>query len=276
MTNPRAAKFEESDALALTEKGSAELKAAGTSLSTHELEILVLIDGKMTVAELGTAARKIAVTGVPEILAKLFADRLITTATEPSSDGLESGFFTIDVPAGFFSSSTPNDHSEAEHGVSSLKRDGYFVRIARRPAEVHKAKEGHKFTVLVVDDDPDLTKLLKTYLSLEGFAPSIAASGAELVRAFRQPPLPDLVLLDVGLPDTNGFDALVKMRQHPALKALPVIMLTAEATREAVLKGLLAGADGYVTKPFEPDAVTMAVKAVLGLAPAPHHPAGRK
>lgn len=235
MTNSRPVKFTDTDVLALTDKGSAELKAAGTSLSAHELEILVLIDGKMTVAELGTAARKMALADLPEFLAKLFVNRLITNATEPSSDGLESGFFTIDVPAGFFSASTSKDHSEAEQGVSSLNRDGYYVRIARRPAAHREVQEGHKYTILVVDNDPDLSKLLKTYLSLEDFVPGLAASGAEMVKAFRQPPLPDLALLDVGLPDVNGFDILVKMRQHPVLKAVPVIMLTAEATREAVL-----------------------------------------
>jgi DNA-binding response OmpR family regulator len=83
----------------------------------------------------------------------------------------------------------------------------------------------------------------------------------------RQPPKPDLVLLDVQLPDANGFDVLAKMRQHPFMKAIPVVMLTAEATREAVIRGLQAGADGYVTKPFEPDLVVAAVKAVLGLSP---------
>lgn len=270
MSNPRVAKFEDADVLALTDKGNEELKAAGTSLSAQELEILVLIDGKMTVAELDTAARRMTVADLPEILTKLSAGRLITTATEPGSSGLESGFFTIDVPAGFFSATTSKDHSEAEQGVSSLKRDGYYVRIARRPAEEHEVKAGRKFTVLVVDDDPDLGKLLKTYLSLEGFVPRLAASGAELVQAFRQPPLPDLALLDVRLPDVNGFDVLVKMRRHPVLKAVPVIMLTAEATREAVLKGLLAGADGYVTKPFDAEVLTTAVKSVLGLGPVPH------
>lgn len=68
------------------------------------------------------------------------------------------------------------------------------------------------------------------------------------------------------LADANGFDILAKMRLHPALKSMPVIMLTAEATREAVLKGLQAGADGYITKPFEVDAVVAAVNAVLGLS----------
>ena len=85
----------------------------------------------------------------------------------------------------------------------------------------------------------------------------------------RQQPPPDLILLDVQLPDANGFDILAKMRQHPVLKSMPVIMLTAEATREAVLRGLQGGADGYVTKPFEPDMLITAVKAVLGLSLAP-------
>jgi two-component system, OmpR family, response regulator len=272
MSNPRATGIKDDDVPALTDKGDAELKSAGTSLSAEELELLVLIDGKATVAQLRAAAGKLAIADVAQVLMKLFAGRLITNATEPSSDGLESGFFSIDVPAGFFSATTSNEHSEAEHGVSSLTRNGYYVRIARRPAAHREAKEGQKFTVLVVDDDPDLAKLLKTYLSLEGFVPRLAANAAEIVRAFRQAPLPDLVLLDVGLPDANGFNVLAKMRQHPVLKAVPVIMLTAEATREAVLKGLRAGADGYVTKPFEPDALTTAVKSVLGLGPVPHAP----
>ena len=175
------------------------------------------------------------------------------------------------MPAGFFTSATPKDDSEAERGASSLKQDGYYVRIARRPAGKREVKEGQKFTVLVVDDDPDLAKLMRTYLSLEGFAPRLAGNRAEFLAMLRQSPIPDLVLLDVELPDVNGFDILVKMRQHAALKAIPVVMLTAEATRQAVLKGLLAGADGYVTKPFDPEAVTTAVKAVLGLAPPPQN-----
>jgi DNA-binding response OmpR family regulator len=73
----------------------------------------------------------------------------------------------------------------------------------------------------------------------------------------------------VHLPDANGFDLLVKMRQHPVLKHMPVIMFTAEATREAVLRGLQGGADGYITKPFEPDQLIAAAKAVLGIGAAP-------
>jgi DNA-binding response OmpR family regulator len=67
------------------------------------------------------------------------------------------------------------------------------------------------------------------------------------------------------LPDIDGFDILLKMRQHAALKTVPVIMVTSKATREAVLTGLARGADGYITKPVEPDTLMKAIRAVLGV-----------
>jgi CheY-like chemotaxis protein len=267
MSSPRPTIIKDADVFAITDKGNAEMKGGGgTALSAAELQVLIHIDGKTSVEQIARAAPNLAAAEIADILKKFFAGRLITNATEPSSDGLESGFFSIDVPAGFFTSLAQKDDPEAEQGVSSLQKDGYYVRIARRPAEKREVKEGQKFTVLVVDDDPDLAKLLRTFLTFEGFIPRIAANRTEFLAMLRQAPMPDLVLLDVELPDVNGFDILAKMRQHAVLKAIPVIMLTAEATRQSVLKGLLAGADGYVTKPFEPEAVTLAVKAVLGLS----------
>lgn len=242
--------FAEQDVYALTDKGNAELNAAGTSLSAAELQVLVLIDGQTPVAQIAGGARNLAPAEVNEIMRKLFSSRLITVATEPSSDGLESGFFSIAVPVGFFSNSAMQENPEADEGVSTLKRKGYYVRIARRPATAREMKQGEQITILVVDDDPDLLKLLRTYMKMEGFAVRTAEKRDDIVAALRQPPKPDLVLLDVQLPDANGFDVLAKMRQHPFMKSIPVIMLTGEATREAVLRGLQAGADGYVTKPF--------------------------
>jgi DNA-binding response OmpR family regulator len=148
--------------------------------------------------------------------------------------------------------------------VESLKQKGYYVRIARRPEEERKRPEGRKPLALVVDDDAHLTKLLQTCFKLEGFATRVAANREQIVAAFREPAAPDLVLLDVVLPDVDGFDILWRMRQHPALKAVPVIMLTGKATREAVLKGLHGGADGYITKPFDVEVLMSAVKTVLG------------
>jgi two-component system OmpR family response regulator len=186
---------------------------------------------------------------------------LISVASEPSA--LETGFFSIPPPAAFADSAAVEP--EARRGVSSLKQKGCYVSIARRRAASREAKEGWRPTILVIDDDPDLVRLISMYFRLEGFATREAASRAQIMAAFRQPPAPDLVLLDVNLPDANGFDVLARMRQHPVLKSMPVVLITAEATREAVLKGLQAGADGYITKPFEADALVIAVREVLGL-----------
>ena len=243
----------EQDVFAPTEKGSAELKSPGTSLSAAELELLVLLDGKATVAQVVQSAGKRVPGAVADTLRALIRNNLVASA-EIGSGGLNfGGAFTLPSQAG------------AKAGVASLQQQGFFVRIARRPAAKRELKDGQRFTVLVVDDDPDLTKLLRTYLMLEGFAAQSAANREEIVAAFRQTPAPDLVLLDVQMPDADGFDVLVKLRQHPVLKAVPVIMLTGEATREAVLRGLGANVEGYVTKPFEPDLLMTAVKMVLGL-----------
>ena len=102
-------------------------------------------------------------------------------------------------------------------------------------------------------------------MRLQGFEARAAMNRGQVVAALRQVPSPDLVLLDVRLPDANGFDILLRMKQHPALKSIAVIMLTGEANRESVMRGLAGGADGYVTKPFEMETLLKGVKSVLGL-----------
>ena len=252
----------DSEILAITARGDAELKSAGTSLSARELEILVLVDGQATVAQIVKSTRGLTADQVIETLARLRQQKLITAADEPSA--FESGFLAISVPADFFKPSA-GALPEAEQGVATLKQKGYYVRIARRAAREREVKQGWQPAILVIDDDPDLVKLIRTFFRFEGFNVREATKRAEIMAAFRQPPMPDLVLLDVHLPDADGFDVLARLRQHAVLKTIPVIMITAEATREAVLKGLQAGADGYITKPFEPDWVVTAVRQVLGI-----------
>ena len=259
--------IKDDDVFAITDKGNRELKAAGTGLTVTDLQVLVLVDGFSPVAALAERVPHTARDAVNQSVLKLSVSKLIVNTIEPDSDANSSGFSTITVPAGFFSSLKSDSSPEAEGGASILRQKGYFVRIARRPGEGRTHKEGWKPTILVVDDDIDLQKLIRTYFVLEGFAVRAALKRDDITIALRMQPTPDLVLLDVQLPDASGFDILARMRQHPVLRYMPVIMLTAEATREAVLKGLQGGADGYVTKPFEADLLVNAVKAVLGLSP---------
>ena len=91
-----------------------------------------------------------------------------------------------------------------------------------------------------------------------------AGNRAEVLAEFKKRPVPDLILLDVMLPDVDGFDILINLRRTAAFTQVPIIMLTGKTTREAVLKGLNCGADGYITKPFEPEALMAAVQTVMG------------
>ena len=242
----------------LTYLGKNELAAAGTSLSRPELELLVLIDGKASVSQVQASAAHLAPGAVIEVLDKLLRSEHIALQELNVSD-----FFGASAPSEW-KGEMPSDSAIAR-GVSTLRQDGYIVRIARRPPGELKLAQDKKLQVMVVEDDEHLAENMRTVLTHAGFVVRIAANRDQIVAAFRQPPLPDLVLLDVMLPDADGFDVLAKMNQHPMLGKIPVIMVTGTATREAVLKGLLGGANGYITKPFEIDVLVKAVRTVLGI-----------
>ena len=263
------------DVYALTPKGERELGGVGTSLSPSELEVLVLIDGKSTVAESAERARTLAPDAVVEVFRKLVAQDLIGFAKEEAGSLDFVDFFAIKGPTKPSASATANAKKASAETALLLQQQGYFVRIVRRPATKRKPEQ-RQLSVIVVEDEQHLATMLKHVLEAEGFEVRTAKNREEIAAEFRQlKRAPDLVLLDVMLPDVDGFEVLLKIRQHPVLKTLPVMMLTAKATRDAVLQGLAGGADGYVTKPFDIDVLVRAVNAVLGLpedpAPADAH-----
>lgn len=235
---------------ALTAKGRAELDA-GTTLSPAELKLLILVDGKLTAAQLFRQCEPLSPAEVAGMLGKLAKSGHIGFA----GDVATRAFDVIDVALA----------DESEAGLATLKQLGFFVRIARRAAKPRKLAAGERLTVLVVEDDPQLAKLLDMYLRMDHMQTRLAASRAAIVAAMNEKPAPDLVLLDLTLPDVDGLDVLSRMREHPAVKDIPVIVCTARATREAVLEGLRRGADGYVTKPFNVDVLHRAIQTVLGL-----------
>ena len=126
-----------------------------------------------------------------------------------------------------------------------------------------------KQRILLVDDDPNISHLVRLYLEKEGFDVTESARGDEALEAFRRES-PALVLLDVMLPGMDGLQVLKEIRKT---SKAPVIMLTArDETFDKVL-GLELGADDYVTKPFETKELVARVKAVLRRAPAESAPA---
>ncbi len=121
-----------------------------------------------------------------------------------------------------------------------------------------------KQRILLVDDDPNISRLVRLYLEKEGFEVTDAARGDDALTSFQQAS-PDLVLLDVMLPGIDGLQVLKEIRKT---SKAPVIMLTArDETFDKVL-GLELGADDYITKPFETKELVARVKAVLRRAPS--------
>ena len=258
--------LDEGAVLALTNEGQHELREAGTTLEPRHLQVLVLIDGRATVAQVLKRAPGTPPETLRASLVELIDRGFVSAHAESPSDALDPGdFFSSGVARAVAVEPGGQIDAEAAATTEFLRQNGYCVNVARRPMAKREGLEGHKPTVLVIDDDPDICRLLRTYLKMEGFDTRAAGNRDEILAELRRSPLPDLVMLDVLLPDANGFDILHKLRQHPVLRGLPVIMLTGEATREAVLKGILGGADGYITKPFDIHHMVRAVKAVLGL-----------
>ena len=116
--------------------------------------------------------------------------------------------------------------------------------------------------ILVVDDDREIARLLRGYLEQAGFAVSVAYDGVSALAMLREVH-PDLLLLDLMLPDMDGWDVTRRIRGDAALAATPIIMLTARVEDTDKILGLELGADDYVTKPFNPREVLARVRALL-------------
>lgn len=121
--------------------------------------------------------------------------------------------------------------------------------------------------VLLVDDDPDMTKLLTTILARPDRQIDVARSGAE-VRTALQAGRIDLVVLDLGLPDFDGRQVLTSLRRNPETAATPVLVLSASGERWAEAECMALGAAGFVAKPFDPVQLGVRVNQLLTAAPA--------
>jgi two-component system OmpR family response regulator len=150
-------------------------------------------------------------------------------------------------------------------GVNALKDKGYFTRIVvEHRAETPKLLNPQNIRVLIVDDDEATGKLIELTLHSAGCKTRRARNRQEIAQALAEKPLPHLVLLDILLPDANGFDVLNRIRHHPVLEKIPVMLLSALGERKDVARGLTLGADGYITKPVLPSVLLKAVEAAIG------------
>jgi two-component system phosphate regulon response regulator PhoB len=123
-----------------------------------------------------------------------------------------------------------------------------------------KSATSHR--VLVVEDEADIAALIAYQLAREGFRVETAATGTEALASIHRE-IPDLVVLDRMLPGLSGDEVLRQLREEPATRTIPVLVVTARREQEDRIAGLELGADDYLTKPFSPRELVLRVQAIL-------------
>ncbi len=120
-----------------------------------------------------------------------------------------------------------------------------------------------KKTIMVVDDNPDIVEIVRITLESKGFNVRCAYSGEELFASLKVQ-MPDLILLDIMMPQMDGLEVLTRLRENSDTASIPVILLTAKVLPEDVQRGYKMGAKYYITKPFTSTQVLEGINLILG------------
>lgn len=123
--------------------------------------------------------------------------------------------------------------------------------------------EKRQLKILVVDDDEDIRFLIAKILSKEGYCVSEAASAIE-AEAVALSQTPDLILMDIGMPELDGLSAVWRMRERPELSEVPVVIVSAYDSFDLRAEATAEGCKGYLTKPVDPDVLRSKVREILG------------
>ncbi|MDO8893217.1 MAG: response regulator [Sulfurimicrobium sp.] len=251
--------MDESPIFSKTARGVATLGDKKLALPREHYRLLGLVDGRSSLSEL---AEKSALSQefVENVFSRLLAEGLVKQLLVSAdmkgaavSDDMTISVTELDPEEGV------RAWAEAQRGARALHDQGFYAHKVR-PVQGVIGRP----SILSVEDDPLLAQLLALLLTREGFDVRHAADGKAMFRTLDDT-VPDLVLLDVMLPDTSGFQLLEWIRKQPQLADLPVIMLTAQIGEEDVMHGLRAGADGYIFKPFSPEPLLQGIRSVLKL-----------
>lgn len=125
-----------------------------------------------------------------------------------------------------------------------------------------KSVQESKALILVADDEPIIVEVLKTKLEKAGYSVEIASNGKAALKKIADL-TPDLLILDIKMPEMDGYEVCQRIRQNEDTRGLPILMLTAYGGVDHIVQGLEMGADDYVTKPFQSEEVLMRVRSLL-------------
>jgi CheY-like chemotaxis protein len=252
---------------ARTAAGDEALASGDVAIPSDYRRILALLDGSTHTHVIRGRLRHFADDLLDDWLAELEELGFISSIAADVTQELD--FSSLLAAQQGSARAAPSDDSQrlslgaAQAAFAELEDKGAFLaadRIRHRPPLAKRASE---IRVLIVEDDPDQAALADLRVSMAGYGVRLARNCAELVKEIRTREPPDIVLLDIMLPDGNGWDVLSSIRRHPKLALLPVVMLTALNEPNEVRWGLALGADGYVTKPYSKSILAETIGAVL-------------
>lgn len=238
-----------------TAKGVAELSKKAPALSRAAQYVLSVVDGQSGYKQLLEKCNRIPAdefkTAINELMGQGMIRALVNSApiVAEASDDSEITVAELDPEEGV------RAWAEATRCAQSLKQVGFYTAPSRRKNQA---------LILVVEDSIAVAQLEMTLLGQAGFTTQHAETGAAAMQ-FLAANTPDLVILDVNLPDTTGFEILATLRKHERFSKLPIVMVTTQAGEDDVLAGIRGGADGYIFKPFQHEALISCVRQVLDL-----------
>ncbi len=262
-----------------TAKGMTEYKTGGKNLAREHARVLSLINGKSSVASLIDSGALLQGRYAP-VLDALVEQGLIrvfeyarhqgavlewTPASQSDGSDFPDALATLTVKE-LSPQESVQVWAQARRGATELRSAGFYSYGAKSPMSLVAGEAGLK--ALVVEDDDELAELLVVLLSEKGMVVQVAKDIPAALGAIQNGAAPDIVLLDINLPGMagkDGFDILGYIRRKDSWAKVPVIMVTAEVSDDQVMKGLKAGADGYIFKPFKWEALYGCIKEVLGI-----------
>ena len=259
-------KIELDQVFSVTKRGNIQLLGASTRLGAIELRALVLLSKPMSLREIMPLIPESSEPGMLA-LAQALCKQGYIASSDRGTDDESIDFYSADMSLSPSLAEQQSATAQADKVKAELTRRGFYVSIARQAAQKVPPADGQSYFVLAIEDDPILARMYTQLLAMLHCRAGTASNRREVEEAVENGPKPDLIVLDLNLPDVGGFNLLHWLSAHPRLGSTPVIVASAETSKESIIRALALGADGYITKPIAVDSFTDSIRAVLGLPP---------
>lgn len=258
-----------------TETGERAMRGQAGQIAPELIRVLALVSGETHFDLIKKRAIRMPEADLRAALERLMAGGYLIASTAGEEHDLD---FTAHFEKPLDAPDLSDDDKRriamaATDGHDVLTKTGSFLQLTVAASMTPLGKSWTDITILIIEDDEIQARFAQNIIMKAGFRQRHAATREEIIAELNKSPLPDCVLLDIELPGTNGFDILARMRQHPRLKPVPVIMLTAMASQQDVFKGLSLGASAYVAKPYKKQTLVDTIVKTLGLKPFGDKPA---